>query len=332
IEWIWRTVTGTSTRRTITTSATIDHAQEKPAVVWSHSRRFVRKSSIGRSGLTMPTMSIMSAPASPVRAAGTAFGRRRDRHRRGSTGCSGGAAKRRGSRRGRARPHGTRRARTGSSSGGTCTFRLVSAGRACAARRRRSRCRSTSCVHLADHLAHLLDEPLVAAALGRLGETRSRREDVVPPGRDVGPELDPDGTELALETVARDSRSDGARDREAEPWEAVRVLVAGEPVQRQRARRDRPPLTVDGVEVTRPGQALPALHGAGSGGEALPPLGAAALEDRLPAAGRHARTKPVLALGGGRSAGTCASRRRGALRSNVARTSGRGGARSIDEL
>ena len=38
IEWIWRTVSGTSTIRTRIVSATIDHAQGSPTFEWKKSR------------------------------------------------------------------------------------------------------------------------------------------------------------------------------------------------------------------------------------------------------------------------------------------------------
>ncbi len=121
------------------------------------------------------------------RVAGTASGRRPGRRRRGSTGCSAAVASPRGSRHGRARAHGRRRTRTASSSGGTCTCPAgVSSPNVW-----RQACTSADAepphaVHLADHLAHLLDEPFVAAGLGGLGEAGPRGEDVVTPRRDVG--------------------------------------------------------------------------------------------------------------------------------------------------
>ena len=68
-----------------------------------------------------------------------------------------------------------------------------------------------------------------------------------------------DLAQLPLDPVADDRVPDRLRHREAEPRLAER-LVALEPVERQEARRDRPALPVDGVEVAGAGEAVPALH------------------------------------------------------------------------
>ena len=62
------------------------------------------------------------------------------------------------------------------------------------------------------------------------------------------------------------------------------------------AGRDRATMTVNGVEVPRPGEAMAALHDRPLRGEPLPALGAAALEDRPPRARGHACPEAVLAL------------------------------------
>src|SRR6187551_17492 len=293
IEWIWRTVTGTSTRRTSTTRATIDQAHESPAVEWNHSSRFVRRSSIGFSGLKTP---ITCSRPSRAPVGGTACGRRPGRRRRGSRGCSGGAASKRGCPHGRGRAHGTRRARTASTTGGTCTCRRASGGRTSAARPGRGRCRSTSCLHLADHLAHLIDEPGVVAARRGLREARPRDEDIVPPRRDAVGELGPHRAELPLDAVSRHGRPDGARHGEAEPGRAVGIVLTSEPVERHGSRRDRPSLPVDRVEVAGTGQALPSLHGAVYADRRLRPLARRRLRIAWPPRVDMRARKPCLRL------------------------------------
>ena len=116
--------------------------------------------------------------------------------------------------------------------------------------------------HLAEHLAHLLDEPLVAArrrpARPDPGARRARSRSRPAPRRRARPRR---LAQLPLEPVAHDGGADRPRDREADAWHAVRVVLPGEPVQRERAGRDGSSLPVDRVEVPRPGQAVAALHG-----------------------------------------------------------------------
>ena len=158
---------------------------------------------------------------------------------------------------------------------------------------------------------HLLDEPLVAARLGRLGDARPRDEDVVAAGAGTSaPSSRHVSRSWRLSRLRVTAGPTDLRHREAEPRHAVRVVLAREPVQGQIARRDRTALTVDGIEVPRAGQAVPALHGAArSGGEALAAPRAAALQDR---AGRRASTcgreNRACACGAGRWAGRCVSR------------------------
>ena len=185
-------------------------------------------------------------------------------------------------------------------SGGTCRSRPASAARTCSATRRRGRCRGTSRrVAFPSTSVDLLDEPLVAARVGRLGDARARRR-----GRSRGRRRVRSASSCHVSRSCRLTRfrttafTDRLRHGEAEPGLTVGIVVARKPVQRQVARRDRASLPVDRIEVPRPGQAMPALHSrtARSGGEPLATLGAAALEDHLSGARRHARAEAVLAL------------------------------------
>ena len=131
-----------------TTSATIDHAQAARPVAWNHSRRSVRRSSIGGAGSADDHAALRrderqavwsrlvdAAVAPRVAAQEPPAGEQR--------------------RRARGRARGRRRARTASSSGGTCRSRRgVSEPEACAARpgRRRSRAHLMR-ADLAEHLA-----------------------------------------------------------------------------------------------------------------------------------------------------------------------------------
>ena len=61
--------------------------------------------------------------------------------------------------------------------------------------------------------------------------------------------------------VARDGVPHRLGDGETEPGLAVGIVLTREPVQRQVTGRHRTTLPVDGVEIPRTGQAVPALHG-----------------------------------------------------------------------
>ena len=150
------------------------------------------------------------------------------------------------------RARGTRRSRTASSSGGTCTFRPASAGRTCGARPERALCRCASCSRLSEHLGHLLHEPDMSAGIRGVGETRAGREHVVTARRHIGCEFLPRLAQLALEAIADDRVADGLRDRETETGFAGGIVLTWKPMQRQIARRDRPALPVDRIEVLRP--------------------------------------------------------------------------------
>ena len=75
-----------------------------------------------------------------------------------------------------------------------------------------------------------------------------------------------------------------------------RVLLARERVENEKTGRDRLALAVDGVEVAGAREAVASRHSGRSRGEALAPLGAAALEDRAARASRHSRPESVPTL------------------------------------
>src|SRR5215210_3506602 len=293
IEWICRTVSGTSSIRTMIVRATIDHDQE-PSRSWRWiSAHDIRSSSGWR----------MLATITP------------DRPRRGSRDCSGAAASLPSPIPSRARGRAARRAHTASSSGGTCRCWPASAARTCTARRRRGRSRRTSRCRLLEHLGHPLREPLVAARVGRLGEPGPRYEHVVVAGTYSVRELRPGFTELPLDPVADDGVADGLRHGKTQPrlLRPVR-LRAREPVEDEEAGRGRTTAAIDGVEVPRAGQAVAALHGVEDrpGGvrrrAACVPWrgGASGSPDRR--GSPCARGSRACACGGGRSAGRCASK------------------------
>src|SRR5215207_1057473 len=250
IEWICRTVSGTSSIRTVIVSATIDHAQVRPKVVWSPSSAQVRTSSIGERMLRKAIIETASGPR-PCPA------------RRGSRGYSGEAARRRGSSRARVRTDAGRRWRTASRTGGTCT----SQGRAHPAssgRRTRLRSRRTSRACLAENFLETLAHPLGAAALLGLAEGRPHEQDVVRAGRHVGDELTPALAETALDPVAGHRAPDLLGDRDPEAHVTALVILSIEPVEDEVAGRDGTAVPVDGVEVARAGEAVAALHGCGA--------------------------------------------------------------------
>jgi len=138
----------------------------------------------------------------------------------------------------------------------------------------------------------------MAAGICRLGHSRPGRKDVITTRWHIVGKLLPRLAQLALEPVADNRIADGFGHGEAEARCAGGVVFTREPVQGEISGRDRPALSIDRIEVLRPRQAVPALHrqGGRSGGEALAPLGATALEDRLSGTRRHAGAKTVLAL------------------------------------
>ena len=125
---------------------------------------------------------------------------------------------------------------------------------------------------------------------------RARREHVVLPARDRREELAPRLAQQPLHAVPCDRGADGARHRETEPRLAVGIVVAREPVQDEVPTRRRAATPVDGVEVLRPGEPVAALHRCVSGREALAAPRAAALEDRAASARGHSRSEPMTPL------------------------------------
>ena len=112
---------------------------------------------------------------------------------------------------------------------------------------------------LSEHLVDAGGEPVVAVRLGRLGQALAHDEHVVVRRWHT---LEPRAHELAqlaLDSIPDDGVPDRLRHGEAEARIADRLLAL-EPVERQEARRDGPAVAVDGVEVARAGEAVPALH------------------------------------------------------------------------
>ena len=243
--------------RTITVRTTIDHAQEKPTVSCSQTRTRWRKCSSGRSGL-------VNASTFRSRAvhAGCSVSRRR-RPRRASSARSTppwlqGLQRR--SRQvakiaalARGRGCGTRRSRTASRSGGTCTSQPASEGRTCGARPGR-----------AAMPTYLMRPPFRAPrspaprATGGRGCRPARPRRSAPRARSPGPAGSPSASSChvsrswrlrRLRTTAFPTAFGTARPSRGSPSGSS---VTREPVQRQVARRDRPALSVDRIEVLRP--------------------------------------------------------------------------------
>src|SRR5262249_6992710 len=149
--------------------------------------------------------------------------------------------------------------------------------------------------HLPEHLVDALDEPLVAARLGGLRESRPYDEHVVVRGREglVGQPEPPDLAQLPLDAVACHARPCCLGHGKPEP-RLTRLLGAREPVQGEEPGRDRPAVPVDGVEVTGAGETVLALHALRR--EPLAALRAAALQDGASGPGGHPGPEAVLAL------------------------------------
>ena len=214
-------------------------------------------------------------------------------------GCSGASAPRRRRQRtslGRARTRGRRAPRTRSTTGGTCRW-------ARRPRRARGRRRAGAGSRYLTRPPSPAPRPRVRRASRRRGsppprQGRPRDEHVVAAGGDP---LEPRAPGLAQPPLDAVPVDRAARPlRHGDPQPRLAVVVAREPVEDEEARRDRAAVAVDRVEVPRAREAVAALHDRGraaaSGGEPLPALGAAPLEDRAAGAGRHARTEAVLAL------------------------------------
>src|SRR5439155_17667039 len=196
MEWICRTVSGTSTIRTSTVSATIDHDHGSPTFPWKKLRiDFIRSSSGVRTDAKIT--------GSPLHHA--------------TTGCSAGDATPPAGRRGARRACGSRESRTPSSWGGTCTCSPAGAARPATGRagaggspqlgsRRR----------LAQHLVDPLLEPFVPVCLTGLRETGAHDQHVVVARRDVFEPTPHDLAQLPLDAVADDRATYRLRHRKPE--------------------------------------------------------------------------------------------------------------------
>src|SRR4029453_627631 len=154
----------------------------------------------------------------------------------------------------------SRRSRTASRTGGTCT----SPGRrrrACTGTGRPRRSRRSSRARLPEDPLHAPLQPLRLAACG-LGERLADEEHVVGAGRDLRQELTPHLAEAALDPVAHDRPTDLLRDGDPEPNVTLTLCLAVpvEAIEHEEARRHRATLPVDGIEVARTRQAVAALH------------------------------------------------------------------------
>src|SRR4051812_32411266 len=161
-----------------------------------------------------------------------------------------------------ARTFSARRSRTGSSWGGICTTRPAGAARSASGSRRRERSRGTSRLRLLQDLADPLLEPVEAARLDRLGQSRANDQHVVVSR--FGGQMRPGLAQPALDPIADHGAADLLRYGHAEPWSIAVVVLTLEPVQHEVAGRDRATVTVDGVEVPRAGKSMAALHGGSS--------------------------------------------------------------------
>jgi hypothetical protein len=167
-----------------------------------------------------------------------------------------------------------------------------------------------SCRSLLQDLVHALAQPVGAAFLGRLGQTRPDDQNVVSAGWQ---RLQPSAPELAKPALDPVS-GHGSRDRllrhgEAEPWLAA-LLFAREPIQGEKACRDRPAVPVDRIEISRTREAVAALHldGAPTRRDACGHGRAAASGSRDRHASPSGRENRACASGGVRWADRSASR------------------------
>src|SRR5262249_43733990 len=103
-----------------------------------------------------------------------------------------------------------------------------------------------------------LAEPEGVVALERLAERRPRDQDVVAAGRHALQPFAPPLAQPPLHAVPLDGRAVPLRHGDAEP--RIAVVVPGEPVEDEEARRDRPAVPVDGVEIAGAGESVTALH------------------------------------------------------------------------
>ena len=76
----------------------------------------------------------------------------------------------------------------------------------------------------------------------------------------------------------------------------ITTVLSRKPVEDEEARRDRPALPVDGVEIAGAAEPVSALHRRTLSRELLPAPGPPALEDRATRARRHPRAEAVAAL------------------------------------
>ena len=105
------------------------------------------------------------------------------------------------------------------------------------AKRERSRCQRSlggdcSRSRLPEHVVHLVDEPLMAARVGRLSHACPCRKNVVAAGGNRVGELLPRLAQLALEPITDDRISDSFWHCEPESGVAQRVGLTRKPVQR----------------------------------------------------------------------------------------------------
>ena len=215
-------------------------------------------------------MSSSGAEGVDARITGRASAARRSRPRPCSTGCSAAAASRRARSRARARTAAARRSRTGSRTGGTCS-RPGRGRRTCSGTRRRARRRGRPEHELRSPECVTVTLPPCRAPRRRARRaTRSRfasaafdeagphDQHVVVRRRQRLEPRAPHLAQLALDLRLR-TTAPPAPFGTAIPSAGLLAVLAREPVEDEEPRRDGPPVPVDGVEVPRAGEAVPAI-------------------------------------------------------------------------
>ena len=163
---------------------------------------------------------------------------------------------------------------------------------------------------LLQNFVHALAEPLGAALLRRLGQAWPDDQDVVSARRQRLQPSAPQLAKAALDPVpGHGPRNCFLRHRKAKPWLAT-ILFPREPVEGEKACRDRPAVPVNRVEVSRSREAVAALHldGAPTRRDACGHGRAAASGSRDRHASPSGRENHACASGGVRWADRSASR------------------------
>ena len=214
------------------------------------------------------------------------------RPRRGSRGCSGAAATPSATSPGSARTRGRRATSTPSRSGSTCRR-----GRPATTRVRDERAdQQRQIPHAAafPSTSSTRSPSQSASCAGeRLPERGPRDQDVVAAGGNRAEPLAPRLAQAPLDPVPLHRRAGALRHGDPEP--RLPLVVAREPVQDEKARRDRPAVAVDRVEIAGAGEAIAALHrGRGQAESRFRPFDRRRLRIRRPARVDMRARKPCL--------------------------------------